>query len=854
MLHKVLLSARRLVAGLPIAISCFYTIALLPNAAATQLGPIATAVPVPPATETQEKAALATAAANASYLALQIGETDIRFRLHLAYPVDAPEAEEALERSSEPNWACTMLGGLSINDNQPLCTAFTVSDTETLERRVIRSGKLLHIDVQRSVALRNFGARAEFMRFCAPGNNRPKFDRLIVDIADTQYFRLIEPIPDELTPRRIRFSKIPSICPGPGLLVGVARMAERTQVTKSDKTGPISFADLLTGSRWGEIDYRLQRAFSNLPNSLLLAMPAVLLVSLLGAIKGRWPAVVETQRRRAVMLCWFIAACAWLPFVAVQWEASAWLWRDTPLWAWIIPGRGMPASGQFDRVIGAIGSTITIAAAVLFGAVASGLVRRILKRLGWDMLVPTWRPVLLAGVFSLALVTLGTGISLLAMGAPELGERVPYEIYLIAACLPLVFCLFAPMARTIPLLLGRKDLRPSFLVILLGSILLVIPFRASISSQFGTILPWEAITPGALNIIYILAPIAAYLTLFPAAWLLQNIPKGGPLTSAIRLQVGAMLLACFVVGIDSRNWITLLALLLALGFSWPRVALAPWPVLRDRRRNRRTIQADYAAWTEKLTRAQDLRESLRGPKLREKLGSGEWKPEDWAEKRTNLETAYATAIHALRLPYGATVRALLLAYSIEQSRWENALRAIRFGLPWIALIVFLQATRLYADAPGHPQPQLVWLSSLIGAVALPSALALLFGYFFEELRGTSGLNKALWLAFAVALARLPLLLVYAKDPSASAAWLWTVGQQSVLLILIGVFGFDYARMRLIQGRLFDWRRFTWFGDAQLLGTGVLTTAAGLVPLVAGLVNKDFAGAVIEGLKATLPGR
>jgi hypothetical protein len=785
----------------------------------------------------------------ASFVRIWLSRDRMELQLHVAYPATS---SLAFMQTQQEDFACSVLRDLPFNGDKPLCS-FLIGDQIGLNKRFSRAGDLLHVDLRRSLIRHDLNMSFGTIWLCTPAKRQlPQVDRLIVTLKDPLFFSRLDPVPLTLDGHEATFANLSRGCGEGGAFINIRNGAPNQPATADDPTfQPLSFRDMMAGENASEIGNKIERAAKFLAPALLMALPAVLLLSLLNSVPVRRH-VDQSGRKAAKRLCWLIAALAWLPFMATQWESGLSVWYKSPVWDAILPAKALVTYDLKEPLGSGLIGLISIVVLILPGSIASIMLGRLLRTLAWRPDIVTWRVVLISGLGALGLVIVGTAAMAAGRMYRGVGEHIPYELFVILACAPLAFLLIASVASALPSLTPVRTVRMRWIAILMVSILLVYPFRASVSSRDDIVPPWDALVPGALNAIVVMAPIAATLIVIPAIWLLRSLPDDGWGVPEARQRLGALLFGAFAVGSDRWTWAMLVAALLSISVLWPRLICAPRYLLSERRRNRREIEGNARNWADRLARTQDLRESLRGPKLREKLSSGEWKPSEWAEKRALLDDAYAQAVDALRLKDGTSVRSLILTYATEPTRWGNAWRSLVGGLPWIAFIVFLQATKLYAEMPGHPQPQLIWVSTLLGALSVPIALALLFGYFFEDIRGSSGLNKALWFALAIGLSRIPALLTTGMAKGASAALVWTVGQQSLLLILIGVFGFDYARMRKIQGRLFDWRRFTWFGDAQLLSTGVLTTAAALAPVIGSLVNDKFASALVDGLKAALP--
>jgi hypothetical protein len=347
-------------------------------------------------------------------------------------------------------------------------------------------------------------------------------------------------------------------------------------------------------------------------------------------------------------------------------------------------------------------------------------------------------------------------------------------------------------------------------------------------------------------------PLAHAAVLVPLLWLLRELGRRSMLTAPPHLghfAGGAMFTAALMP--TAYGWPGLVAAIAAWVIVWPRLALSDPACAIAKSRLAGTVLSDLTGWVERLERAASLKSASRGTKLDAKLSEGDIDVADWSERRRALEAARDQAVSDVFLPGPLHARDLVLGLSVERNAWRSGLRAAAFGAP---IVVLLTIFRIAQGAPSAPTlaPALAWVAAVLPSALKMAASVFLLGYFFDRLRGGTGLHKALWLGTAFCAAESLIWLPRLAEANVVAGMLWTFSQHFLLLIPVGVLAFDYGRMREIEGNGFDWRRFSWFGDPRLLSTGVAASLAALGPTVATLFSGTFASAVTDVVTAVAP--
>jgi len=428
----------------------------------------------------------------------------------------------------------------------------------------------------------------------------------------------------------------------------------------------------------------------------------------------------------------------------------------------------------------------------------------------------------------------------------------PFEIYaLLVSLILLVPIISAAGAIGRLFRITRTRLATAGVVILFLVVLLPMESMTYTYSDFYRPSGIGIVGPLLSNGGYYIAALALAAAFLPVVALLARGPNALDADQAQQraIRLGLILFVCALATPGYAGWWGFATVIAAIPI-WDRLLIASSSRRRRRRDWSASVHAKVNEWVEKLERAADLQAAARGSALNAKLASGEMTPTRWSRARWLLEATRDRAVTEVYLSDDTPVREIVLGVGMERDPWKRAQRALLYALPVVAVLTAANVMQL--SAGDSPLPLLFWLGNVVPRVTEMLALALLFGYFFDFLRGETGLHKALLVGGGLCLAELPIWLPRLVDAGAVPGLLWSFSQHFLILIPVGAVAFDYARMRSIEGQRFDWRRFSWFGDARILSAGVAATAAAIAPAVAALVSSNFADAVKDMASAVAP--
>lgn len=588
------------------------------------------------------------------------------------------------------------------------------------------------------------------------------------------------------------------------------------------------------------------------------------LVLFAAALARKHPANTSAapSANRAERLCVILGALCMIGILCREPYLYRSLGGLTRVWLVTAVSSWFPDNGEFypaaHRLAGNLADVMITAGAamvrIILVAVVLFIALRLSRWLRWRQPVRVTRILGFAGLAAALSMAFPFLLDMAESGLGHTTGMWPYQFYVMAGSLPTVV-LVAIVIGSAARLYGINVPRVLPVLAAIAMLAVLIPTRDLVTAYSLTYRPdgVAVVQPALATTAFFIEMMAAAALAVPLIWLL---PRGTDAfaRAAVRgsaITIGGIAFACTLDRPGQAEWWGLVSVLVAALVIWPRLMMAEPGRLARRQRNLLTVQANAATWIERLERAADLQAAAQGSVLNGKLASGDLTPESWAQARSLLEVTRDRAIETTFLADGMSARELVLGTGMQRDPWQRGRHAVVSALPVIAVLSAIGWLQVNPSAE-FPHPGLYWIANVVTPLMAMTALVFLFGYFFDLLRGETGLHKALLVAGCLCLAELPLWVPRFTGSSAVAGMAWSFSQHFLLLIPVGVIAFDYARMRAIEGHTFDWRRFSWFGDARVLSAGVAASLAAVAPVIATLVSSSFADAVKDVATAVVP--
>jgi hypothetical protein len=372
--------------------------------------------------------------------------------------------------------------------------------------------------------------------------------------------------------------------------------------------------------------------------------------------------------------------------------------------------------------------------------------------------------------------------------------------------------------------LGRK---PVFtrVIVTTASLLVVYP-------QFR--LPWGTVTSPYLlysfvGAISIAQPLIQAVLLASIVFLLRRMPDNTSRHQGLVTSIATLAFATYSIGVESQIFFLPITFLLAL-WIFPRFALAA-PLGRE---------AVDAVVPEIIGKRKELAEGAMAFSDAQEFVDAVAKADKKAISPTEFEQRRATAEARLSkqwerntLTGGLTAQEVVLTVGPDRNPWRNALLAVKYGAVLALPLLGVYLVSLFGG--GSFRSPYVVLQ--VGGALLNFAMqwfvaAFFFGYFFQYLRGSSGLTKGVRMALTIIVCTLPIRLATEPTLTGLVALLLGLGQTFLFFTLLGLWAFDYRTLRATMREQFRWRMLLSLSDtrgitvsASVMLTSVALTAA-----------------------------
>jgi hypothetical protein len=183
--------------------------------------------------------------------------------------------------------------------------------------------------------------------------------------------------------------------------------------------------------------------------------------------------------------------------------------------------------------------------------------------------------------------------------------------------------------------------------------------------------------------------------------------------------------------------------------------------------------------------------------------------------------------------------------------WDNGVYGTKcafiLGLPWI-LIGLIELLTQNNTSSYYPEWQLVYKVSLLILKWL--VIGFIFGYFYTNLRGNNGLEKAAWLAFAAIFPSILVTLITSQGLSSWQPLLFWSLQVFIHCMLIGLVGFELSQLYRIGYR--DWRYVFDIHGMPTLGISISSIIAAVGLTITTLISSQATEIVSRALQLVFP--
>jgi hypothetical protein len=326
---------------------------------------------------------------------------------------------------------------------------------------------------------------------------------------------------------------------------------------------------------------------------------------------------------------------------------------------------------------------------------------------------------------------------------------------------------------------------------------------------------WSNFENGFTSFFSIVQDVAPYAPAAMAVLLLRRAKAAGRAARVFVVNLGLLLFSAYLVGTTPNFFMIPVPFLISF-WAFRRV------VIRDPESRAAldavsgVVIARRRRWIERVLvndTAQEFKNNVE--QIKAKVLSGDLTPDDFEKRRKQIEAYAREREEKTKLENGLEAKETVLTIGPHAENWKNGKWAVARGsvlvLPFFAVYLFILFLRGAILADLHYP--ILWNGSLVFTFLADWLLgAFFFGYFFNYIRGESGLKKGLRTSCAIIICLLPTWLSSAGTDIEIVAVFIRAGETFLFYTLLGVWAFDLKTFSSALGERFRWKTFTRFGD------------------------------------------
>jgi|GEM_PF-3392363 len=400
-------------------------------------------------------------------------------------------------------------------------------------------------------------------------------------------------------------------------------------------------------------------------------------------------------------------------------------------------------------------------------------------------------------------------------------------------------------------------------LVLLFSLLLVFP-TSNVYFQIYNPEPWVRFQAVFTEFFYHLRDLAPYV-LLPVVFVVlrrfeQRVAKPGDATAEfddlLILSLGTLIFSSYLVGLDPSLFWFPVPFALALYLFKRMVVLDP-----DRRKIINAALPEVLSARGAVIRAlkghanpKQLQDAL--GKLEKKFNSADISFDDYQKRKKQIEDFLEK--DDAQWPVIGKVKAkdVVLSVGPSSSNWGNGCQALKQSVYLVVPLLLLYTfVFLLKDIRPYYSLFYLWFFTRLMVFAVDAFVgAFFFGFFFNSIRGSSGLKKGITISVAIILCLLPSWIAPLSSSSVTNlfALLFRAGQTFLFFTFLGVFAFDYKNYREAVKEEFQWKKFARFGDMPSATTFLSVTLTSIGVTLTTVLTGQFTSIVTQIIKTALP--
>jgi hypothetical protein len=304
----------------------------------------------------------------------------------------------------------------------------------------------------------------------------------------------------------------------------------------------------------------------------------------------------------------------------------------------------------------------------------------------------------------------------------------------------------------------------------------------------------------------------------------------------LSVDLGILLLAVYVV--DFGYYWFYIPITLIIAYSFSKLILFQDPAgINELLHKYRTVLNSRKDYIQKVINYLSFKRQFKAIRkaFDKKLSQGDSDYTAWNKANTDNQTMLATLKSDARY-LESDLRDVIFSYSSEASPWDSAIKATRIGALLAIPMIFVIIRDFRQFEPNGNYPLLSVIGILLSKISLWIILAFSFGYFYNLIKGRTGIEKALWLSLMIILARIGPAIFFA-DTLKDIVFLLTLGVEIIIYcLLLGFFGFDF---QILRKNGYGWGEVEVIYNMAYLSTFGSTLLVALAGILSGKLQELF---------------
>jgi hypothetical protein len=186
--------------------------------------------------------------------------------------------------------------------------------------------------------------------------------------------------------------------------------------------------------------------------------------------------------------------------------------------------------------------------------------------------------------------------------------------------------------------------------------------------------------------------------------------------------------------------------------------------------------------------------------------------------------------------YDVNLRNVIFSYKMDSDPWNAAIRTLKIALILAIPFIYLLIRDFRLSNTNIDYPILSITKPLLEGLSLWLILAFSFGYFYDIIKGRTGIEKALWLSLMIICARIGPAIIFADKLDQMVQLIILGIEVLIYCLLLGFFAFDF---HLLRKNGYGWREIEVIYNIAFISTFGSTLAIAFAGILSGQLQQLF---------------